>query len=98
SPGTPTGSRFRFPRKGNRYPGKVPADILFIATDQADPIFTRDGVDILYTALIPKSKLKTLKKIQIPTLDGMYEKVEMPSHPSTVHNFLNLGLPYPDAS
>jgi DnaJ-class molecular chaperone len=44
--GWKNGTRITFPKEGDIYPGRVPADITFIIKDKPHPKFRRDGSDI----------------------------------------------------
>lgn len=45
-PGWKNGTRITFPKEGDVYPGRLPADITFVIKDKIHPKFKRDGSDI----------------------------------------------------
>lgn len=51
-PGWKAGTRITFEREGDRVPGTIPADVVFVIRDKPHPQLTRDGADVKYRAKI----------------------------------------------
>jgi hypothetical protein len=50
-PGWKNGTRITFPKEGDVYPGRLPADITFVIKDKMHPKFKRDGSDIRFVII-----------------------------------------------
>eukprot|EP00096_Caligus_rogercresseyi_P004116 TRINITY_DN18275_c0_g1_i1.p1 TRINITY_DN18275_c0_g1~~TRINITY_DN18275_c0_g1_i1.p1 ORF type:complete len:327 (-),score=118.26 TRINITY_DN18275_c0_g1_i1:184-1164(-) len=97
-PGWKAGTKITFSGEGDKYPGKVPADISFIIQDAPHPVFTRDGQDIIYTCRIPLRDALCGTVVQVPTLSGpkvglnLLNTIIKPNH---VQRCSGYGLPLP---
>lgn len=69
-PGWKAGTKITFPREGDQFPGKVPADIVLRVVEKQHPLFTRQGNDLLCAVRIPLRTALCGGVIQAPTLDG----------------------------
>jgi DnaJ-class molecular chaperone len=45
-PGWKQGTKVTFPRRGDVFPGRLPADIVFLIKETEHPTFRRDGADL----------------------------------------------------
>lgn len=97
-PGWKAGTKVTFSREGDKFPGKVPADIAFIIRDKPHPVFTRDGSNICYKHQLSLREALCGSVAQIPTLDGKKVGLNLLDEvikPSTVRRLQGYGLPYP---
>lgn len=96
-PGWKAGTKITFPREGDRIPGVIPSDIVFIINDKPHKTFKRDGVDILYTAKISLKDALCGCRLSIPTLESedITLRVNDVIGPSTIRRISGRGLPYP---
>lgn len=98
-PGWKAGTKITFPREGDSYPGKVPADIVFIIRDKPSNTFKREGSDIKYTAKITlKEALCASGHLKVPTLTGEIVPINIQNEvikPTTVKRLQGRGLPLP---
>lgn len=101
-PGWKAGTKVTFSREGDKFPGKVPADIAFIIRDKPHSVFTRDGSNICYKHTLSLKEALCGSVAQIPTLDGKRVGLNLLDEvikPNTVKKLQGYGLPYPkDAS
>jgi len=93
--GTEAGHRFTFKEMGDQMPGRMAADIVFIAYDKPNDVFTRDGADIVYKCIYNENDFAVL---QIPTLEGDFKSLQpgplfRNNQPVQIHKLDNLGLP-----
>ncbi len=51
-PGWKEGTKITFPEEGDQYPGRIPADIIFIVKQKPHIHFKREGNDLIYTVPI----------------------------------------------
>lgn len=78
-PGIEKGSRLRVPGKGGQAPSGGAAGDLYLHIDiEPDPVFTRDGDDLLVRAEIPYSGICLGTTIEVPTL-GRPKRVKVPA-------------------
>lgn len=52
-PGWKAGTKITFPKEGDQFPNKIPADIVFVIRDKPHATFKRDGHDIKFKAKVP---------------------------------------------
>ncbi|XP_010489021.1 PREDICTED: dnaJ homolog subfamily B member 13-like isoform X1 [Camelina sativa] len=64
------GTKITFPEKGNKQPGVIPADLVFIIDEKPHPVFTREGNDLVVTLKISVLEAFTGYTINLTTLDG----------------------------
>ena len=84
-PGWKEGTKITYPEEGDQYPGRIPADIIFIVKQKPHPLFKRDGNNLIYNmqislrdALCASSSYHSHgvpNTINVPTLDGSQETV-----------------------
>lgn len=55
---------------GDVYPGREPADMIFILAEKHHPYFKREGNDLVYTSTINLRQALNGIKLNIQTLDG----------------------------
>lgn len=78
-PGVETGQKLRVGGKGGHSPGAGPAGDLFLEiTVEADPLFTRDGSDLLVKVPVPFSGACLGTSVDVPTLEGT-KRVKVPA-------------------
>ncbi|XP_065295079.1 dnaJ protein homolog 1-like [Dermacentor albipictus] len=96
-PGWKAGTKIRFEREGDRLPGRVPADIVFVARDKPHRLFKRNGVDVHYVAKITLTDSLRGVEISVPTLTGGVVPLSLkgPIYPSAIKPIRNEGLPHP---
>ena len=98
-PGWKSGTKVTFAQEGDRVPGRIPADIVFIIRDKPHPIFTRDGTNIVWTDKIPLHCAIKGCFINVPTLDlldtFMLDCTNEIIKPTTTKRFHGHGLPFP---
>lgn len=67
-PGWKAGTKIIFEREGDRKPGILPADIIFVIKDKPHQVFKRSGSDIVYTARITLRAALLGGQLMIPLL------------------------------
>ncbi|KAH6923721.1 hypothetical protein HPB50_005656 [Hyalomma asiaticum] len=96
-PGWKAGTKIRFEREGDRFPGRVPADIVFVVRDKPHQLFKRNGVDVHYVAKLTLTDSLRGVDITVPTLTGGVVQLPLkgPIYPSATKRIHNEGLPHP---
>lgn len=97
-PGWKTGTKITFQHEGDRYPGKLPADIVFTIRDKPHATFKREGSDIRYTAKVTLREALCGAQLRVPTLGGAVITLNTVGEvikPVTVKRIPGRGLPYP---
>lgn len=97
-PGWKAGTKVTFAKEGDQVSGKIPADIAFIIRDKPHPIFSRDGVNIKYTYMVPLREALCGTVVQVPTLEGKKIGINCTGEvikPTTTKRLQGYGLPYP---
>ena len=84
-PGWKEGTKITFPEEGDQYPGRIPADIVFIVKQKPHPLFKREGNNLIHTisislrnALCASSvtqRFGSPQTVSVPTLDGRHLSV-----------------------
>ncbi|KAL3123037.1 hypothetical protein niasHT_001237 [Heterodera trifolii] len=69
-PGWKSGTRITFPKEGDVFPNRMPADITFVIKDKPHPKFRREGSDIRYKQVVPLRDALCGMSIKVPTLEG----------------------------
>ena len=94
-PGWKAGTKITFPCEGDQFPGKIPADIIFIIGEKKHDHFTRNGNDLKYEAKISLKQALCGGKINVPRIDGKPLKVTLDKviSPGTEKRFSNEGMP-----
>ena len=96
--GWKAGTKITFPKEGDKKPGIVPADVVFILRDKSHPRFTRDSNNnLIFTAKISLRDALTGGEVQIPSLDG--RRLQWRFHgvlqPDSTKRLYGEGLPLP---
>ncbi|XP_042879190.1 dnaJ homolog subfamily B member 4-like [Penaeus japonicus] len=97
-PGWKEGTKITFEKEGDQYPGKIPADIIFVIRDKPHPQFKRDGANLIYTAKLPLRDALCGTRISVPTLTGQQVTLNFSNEvvkPQTTKRLQGYGLPYP---
>lgn len=96
-PGWKAGTKIRFEREGDRLPGRVPADIVFVVRDKPHELFKRNGADVHYVAKISLTDSLRGLEVNVPTLTGGVVPLNLkgPIYPSATKRIRNEGLPHP---
>ena len=97
-PGWKAGTKITFPKEGDRKPGIVPADVVFIVKDKRHAKFSRDSSNnLIYTAKISLRDSLTGGQVEVPTLDGREIKLSLNGIvcPDSTRRILGEGLPLP---
>ena len=95
-PGWKAGTKVTFPSEGDVYPGKEPADMIFVLSEKPHAYFKRERNDLVYTSTITLRQALQGVKINIPTLDGQLTEVTITDrviHPEFVHVVKGKGMP-----
>ncbi|XP_065910034.1 dnaJ homolog subfamily B member 1-like [Dysidea avara] len=93
-PGWKAGTKVTFPEEGDQYPGRIPADVMFIIKERQHPTFKREGNDIVYTADVSLQKALCGGQVTVPTISGT--NIQLPFiqlNPTTVQKILDQGMP-----
>ena len=69
-PGWKAGTKVTFPKDGDQYPGKIPADIVFKVVEEPHKDFTREGNNLIYKVDIPLRDALCGGSVTIPTMNG----------------------------
>uniref|UniRef100_A0A1A9Z4F4 J domain-containing protein n=1 Tax=Glossina pallidipes TaxID=7398 RepID=A0A1A9Z4F4_GLOPL len=95
-PGITAGTRFSFKEEGDRFPTKIPSDIIFIVEDKPHDVFKRRNLhNIVYTHEITLCQALTGFRFVIETLDKRKIKVSISDvvSPDYIKILPNEGLP-----
>ena len=96
-PGWKSGTKVTFHKEGDRVPGRIPADIVFIIKDKPHPVFIRDDNNIVWTCKIPLYLAIEGCLLNVPTLEGKRFQFDIPNEilkPTTTKRFHGHGLPF----
>ncbi|KAJ7391403.1 DnaJ sub B member 5 [Desmophyllum pertusum] len=97
-PGWKAGTKITFPKEGDRKPGVVPADVVFIVKDRPHTLYTRDSNNnLIYNAEISLRDALTGGQAEVPTLDGRKIKLRLNGvvQPDSTKRICGEGLPLP---
>lgn len=98
-PGTPAGTKYRFPREGNQRPGRIPADMVIVTTDTPHPVWRRirptNSGSIEYTVLVTEEEAQNGVELEIPKLEGGFikKRFDGPITDGMIKSTLEFGLP-----
>lgn len=68
-PGWKEGTRITFSEEGDQFPGRIPADIIFVIKQKPHSIYRRDGNDLRYTTRINlREALTSSVRVHIPII------------------------------
>lgn len=96
--GWKAGTKLTYPKHGDKYPGREPADIIFILKDKPHSLFTRDSDNnLLHTANVSLKKALLGVSYCIQGLNGRRHDVNVRDivHPGYVKRYQGEGLPLP---
>ncbi|TKR81431.1 hypothetical protein L596_015299 [Steinernema carpocapsae] len=97
-PGWKSGTKITFRKEGDRRPGHIAADIVFVVKDKPHAHFKREGSDIHYTHKISLKEALCGCTIEVPLLEASKTKILKISNiitPKFFHALEGLGLPDP---
>ena len=97
-PGWKSGTKVTFHQEGDRVPGRIPADIIFIIRDKPHPVFIRDDTNIIWTFKIPLYWAIKGCLLNVPTLEGKTFQIDISNElikPTSTKRFHGHGLPFP---
>lgn len=79
-PGWKKGTKVTFVNEGDEGPNIIPADIVFVIQEKenADPGYSRQGADLIYTYRLSLADALTDCSLQIPTLDNRIISIACP--------------------
>ncbi|KAF7635245.1 J domain-containing protein [Meloidogyne graminicola] len=95
-PGWKEGTKITYPKKGDVYPGRIPADIVFMIKEEKHSLFERDGSTLRCNMEIHLSDA-LIGRVTVPNLGGPDFEINFgkPIQPGTVHWFhSNTYYPY----
>lgn len=89
------GTKVTFNEKGDKKPGIIPADIVFVIGEKPHARYTRNGNDLVITEKITVADALTNKTLEIPALDGRSLLIQLPNvvTPDYEHKVPNEGMP-----
>ena len=93
-PGWKAGTKVTFPQEGDQYPGRIPADVVFIIKERQHQTYKREGNDLIYTANISLRTALCGGHVTVPTLSG--KNIQLPFvqvTPNSIHRIPNEGMP-----
>jgi len=93
-PGWKAGTKITFPEEGDQFPGRIPADVVFIIKERQHPKFKREGNDIVYTANVPLRQALCGGQVTVPTISG--RNIQLPFTqltPTSEQRIPNHGMP-----
>jgi len=96
-PGWKEGTKITFPEEGDRIPGKVPADVVFIVKDKLHPAFRRDGANLRYTHSLLLKDALCGTVFTVPSLKGNRLSVDCSRDilkPKQTKRLKGYGLPF----
>jgi DnaJ-class molecular chaperone len=99
-PGWKSGTKITFPKEGDQYPGRVPADIVFVIKDRPHAKFKREGPDIRYVHRLTLRDALCGLTVNVPTLDGTTVPLKIVEviKPNMTKRLSGQGLPNPKAA
>ncbi len=95
--GVISGTRLRLSGKGESAPrGGLPGDLFVEVTVLPDPRFQRSGDDLIHRATVPMTAAALGTSLEVPLLEGGFEKVVVPAgtQPGATFVLSGLGVPH----
>ena len=95
-PGWKAGTKITFPKEGDRVPGKIPSDVVFVIGEKKHDLFERDGNNLKHKVKITlKNALCGRYKVVIPIIEGerIQTTIEKMVDPQTVDIIKGCGMP-----
>ena len=93
-PGWKSGTKVKFSEEGDQYPGRIPADVVFIIKERQHKTFGREGNDLVYTANVSLRTALCGGHVTVPTISGKH--IQLPFtivNPNSTHRIPNEGMP-----
>ena len=89
------GTKITFPREGDQYPGRIPADIVFVIKEKPHDKFKREGNNLKYTAKISLKDALCGVDLHIPQIDTTVKKMTVRDiiAPGSVERLDGCGMP-----
>uniref|UniRef100_A0A0K0F8L9 J domain-containing protein n=1 Tax=Strongyloides venezuelensis TaxID=75913 RepID=A0A0K0F8L9_STRVS len=69
-PGWKSGTKITFPKEGDQYPGRIPADVVFVIRDKPHQYFKREGTDLIHVHKLSLKQALLGTHFEITSLDG----------------------------
>lgn len=76
-PGWKSGTKITFAERGDEYPGKIPADMVFEIEELPHPIFKREGNDLVMNHTVSLKEALVGTHVNVTTLSGRHLKVNV---------------------
>ena len=93
-PGWKAGTKVTFSEEGDQYPGRIPADVVFVIKERQHKTFKREGNDLIYTADVSLRTALCGGHVVVPTISG--KNIQLPFvqvTPNSTHRIPNEGMP-----
>jgi DnaJ family protein B protein 4 len=100
-PGWLTGTKITFEQYGDKYPGRIPADVVFEVKEKPHPFFTREGYDLVYRKTLTLKEALGGCAFTCPTLGHGTIDVDCTNdlvQPGTAKRVQGYGMPVPNKS
>ncbi len=94
-PGWKSGRKIRFPKEGDHYHGRIPADIVFVVKEKPHSVYKRDGNDLTFTSVISLKDALCGFTVSVPCIDKMVKSMQITEivSPKTVKRLSGCGMP-----
>lgn len=94
-PGWKNGTKIRFPKEGDQFPGRKPADIVFVVKEKPHKLFQRDGNNLIFTARISLKDALCGVSVPVQCIDKTVKTIHFKDvvSPETVHTLSGCGMP-----
>jgi len=94
-PGWKTGTKIIFPKEGDVYPGRIPADLVFVLKELEHAYYSREGDNLIYLANITLKQALKGVRLHLPFLDGsmLSQTIQKVIHPDLQHIVKRYGMP-----
>jgi len=99
-PGWKSGTKITFPKEGDIYPNKPPADLVFVLYELPHAYYVREGDNLIYNAKITLKQALKGVRLHLPFLDGSTKTVQIQKviSPGLEYPVKNYGMPKKDGS
>ncbi|CEF66405.1 DnaJ domain and Chaperone DnaJ, C-terminal domain and HSP40/DnaJ peptide-binding domain-containing protein [Strongyloides ratti] len=96
-PGWKSGTKITFPKEGDQYPGRIPADVVFVIRDKPHPCFKREGADLIHVHKLTLKEALLGTQFEITSLEGQKIPIVIDHiiKPNFHKKIENQGLPSP---
>ena len=94
-PGWKEGTKIRYQKQGDQYPGRIPADIVFTIKEKPHHHFTRNGNDLKFTSKISLKDALCGVTITVPCIDKTVKTLDIKEivSPKFVWKLCGHGMP-----